>query len=261
MTVRRISLVAWHAFVEYARDRAFHGLGAFCLVLVLLGAAALSAGPLSAGEDVKVVKDLGLALVELTGALMAVVIGAGMIARETERRSILSLLAKPLPRWEFIVGKYAGLLMTIGASVVLMGVALFAVLAFTGGSDLRLSVALAMIIGELALLTAVAVFFSVFSSSALLSAVLTVGVFVAGQLSADLRSFGSIADVPAWVASAVALVGWALPDFSSFDVKAQIVHGEPIAGRVVALTLVYGALYVSALIAGAVALFSRREFR
>jgi ABC-type transport system involved in multi-copper enzyme maturation permease subunit len=261
MTVRRISLVAWHAFGEYGRDRAVYGVGAFLLLLVLFGATALVAGPLSAGEGVKIVKDLGLALVELSGGLMAVVIGVGQITRETDRRSILSLLAKPLPRWEFVVGKYAGLVMTIVSSVALMGTALFVVLAFTGGADARLSVALVMIAGELALLAAVALFFSVFSSSALVSVVLTVGVFVAGQLSADLRSFGSIADVPIWVASAMALVGWALPDFSSFDVKAAIVHGEPLARGVVPLTLLYGALYATGLVAGAVAVFSRREFR
>ena len=261
MTVRRISLVAWHAFVEHARDRIVYGLGAFFLLLGLLLATALVAGPLSGGEEVKIVKDLGLALVELAGALMAVVMGVGLIARETDRRSILSLLAKPLPRWEFVVGKYAGLVTTIVASVALMGTALFTVLALIEAADLRLIIALAMIAGELALLTAVAVFFSVFSSSALVSVVLTTGVFVAGQLSADLRSFGSITDVPVWVASSMALVGWALPDFSSFDVKAQIVHGEPIAHRIILLTLLYGALYATGLIAAAVALFSRREFR
>jgi hypothetical protein len=118
-----------------------------------------------------------------------------------------------------------------------------------------------MIGGELALLSAIAVFFSVFSSSALVSVVLTVGMFVAGHLSADLRALGRTGDLPAWAASAVALVGWALPDFSAFDVKAQVVHGEPIGRRVLALTLVYGALYATGLIASAVALFSRREFR
>jgi ABC-type transport system involved in multi-copper enzyme maturation permease subunit len=258
MTAHRIFLVAWHAFVEHSRARMFYGLGMFIL---LLAAAALVADPLSAGEGIKIVKDLGLALVELSGALMAVVVGVGLIAREADRRTILSLLAKPLPRWEFIVGKYAGLVMTIVASVALMGAALLAVLACMGGADLRLTIALAMIAGELALLTAVAVFFSVFSSSALVSVVLTIGVFVAGQLSPDLRSFGSVADVPAGVSSAMALIGWVLPDFSSFDVKAQVVHGEPIARGVVALTLVYGALYATGLIAGTVALFARREFR
>ena len=258
MTFRRIALVAWHAFVESAQARIFYGVAIFVLLLV---ATALVAGPLSAGEDVKIVKDVGLALVEVAGVLMAVIMGVGVIARETDRRSILSLLAKPLPRWEFIVGTYAGLVMTIVASVAMMGTGLLTVLAFTGGADLRLTVALSMIAGELALLVAVAVFFSVFSSSALVSVVLTVGVFVAGQLSADLRSFGSIGDVPAWVASAMALVGWALPDFSGFDIKAQVVHGEPVGREAVTLTLAYGALYATGLIAGAVALFSRREFR
>ena len=258
MIAHRIALVALHVFFEHVRDRAVYLLAACVL---LLGATALVAGPLSAGEQVKVVKDVGLALAELAGALMAVVVGVNLIAREIERRTIVSVLSKPLPRWEFIVGEYAGSVVAIAASVGGMGVALFAVLAFMNAVDARLALALVMIAGELALLTAVALFFSVFSSSVLVAVVLTVGVFVAGQLSGDLRSFGDVAEVPSWVAASVAVIGWALPDFSSFDVKARIVHGEPIGRDLVLLTLTYGALYAAALVAGAVAIFARREFR
>ena len=258
MTTRRIGLVASQTFVEHTRRRVFYAFGVPVLVLA---ATAFLVGPLSAGEEVKIVKDLGLAIAEFFGALMAVVVGGGLIAHEVDRRSILSLLAKPLARWEFVAGKYAGLVLAITTSVALMGIALFIVLAFTGGVDVRLIVALVMIAGELALLAAVAVFFSAFSSSPLMSIVLTVGVFVAGQLSADLRSIGNTGEFPAWTASVIALVGWALPDFSSFDIKAQVVRGEPISPGIVPLTLAYGALYATALIAGAVAAFTRREFR
>lgn len=256
--IRRIALVARQGAVAHVRERAWYAVAAS---VALLAATAAVAGPLSAGEEVKVVKDLGLALVELAGVLTAALIGVGLIAREVERRSILSLLAKPLPRWEFVVGQYLGLLVTIVAGVALLGLALWAVLAFTGGSDPHLVVALVMIAAELALVAAVALFFSSFSSSAVVSTVLTAGVFVAGQLSADLRSFKDVAGVSGWVAHVAAAIGWALPDFSRFDVKGPVVHGEPVARGLVALALVYGVLYTTALVAGAVALFSRRELR
>jgi ABC-type transport system involved in multi-copper enzyme maturation permease subunit len=227
----------------------------------VLALTAATAGPLSAGQEVKIVKDLGLALVELGGGAMAVVTGVGLLAGEIERRTAVSVLAKPVARWEFVVGKYVGLVGAIEVLVAVLGVGLLAVLGVTGGADGRLVVALAMIAGEIALLAAVALFFSSFSSSALVSIVMTVGLFIAGQLSADLRSFGSVADVPGWTASLMSFVGRLLPDFSAFDVKAAIVHGQPVDHRVIGLTLAYGALYAMALVAAAVALFSRREVR
>ena len=141
---------------------------------------------------------------------MTVFIGVGLVAREIDRRSIFSLLAKPLPRWEFIVGKYVGLVLTIVVNVAAMTAALYLMLAWmdwTSPADVRL------VLGSAGDRSAsadrgradhrgagaahrVALFFSTFSSSALLSVVFTVGLFVAGLASADLRDFGDIVDAP-----------------------------------------------------------------
>ena len=127
--------------------------------------------------------------------------------------------------------------------------------------DPRLLLAIVMITAELALLTAIALFFSAFSSSALLSVVFTIGIFLAGLYSEDLRHFGDIVDVSPMVASVVVGVGWVVPAFSAFDVKAQVVHGLPIPPGFVSLTLAYTVLYVAGLLTAAVGLFARREFR
>lgn len=272
MTTRRIGLVAWHVFKESVRDRVLYAIGAFALVLV---AASVLIGQITAGEDVKIIKDLGLAVIEGAGVLMTIFIGVGLVAREIDRRSIFSLLAKPLPRWEFIVGKYAGLVLTVLVNVVAMTVALYLMLTVlewraspterlawdAPAVDPRLLVAIVMIAAELALLTAIALFFSAFSSSALLSVVFTIGLFVAGLYSEDLRHFGDVVDVSPVVAGVVAGIGWVIPAFSAFDVKAQVVHGLPIPPGFVSFTLVYTLLYVAALLTAAVGLFARREFR
>jgi Cu-processing system permease protein len=272
VSARRIGLVAWHVFTESVRDRVLYAIGAFAILLVAIS---LIVGQLSAGEDVKIIKDLGLATVELAGVLMTVFIGVGLVSREIERRSIFSLLAKPLPRWEFIVGKYAGLVLTVVVNVVAMAIALYVVLAYlhwdaspaerrawdAPALDPRLMVALTLITAELALLTAVALFFSAFSSNALLSVVFTAGVFVAGLFSADLRGFGAIVEASPVLVAVVAAVGWALPAFSAFDVKAQIVHGLALPTGFVPFTLAYAVVYVTGLLAGTVTIFSRREFK
>ena len=272
MSGRRIGLVAWHVFKESVRDRVLYGIAGFAVLLV---AVSFAIGQITAGQDLKIIKDFGLATIELAGALIAVFIGIGLVSREIDRKSIFALLAKPLPRWEFVVGKYAGLVLTVVVNVWAMGVALFGVLAVLDfispdnirmaweapALDPRLLLVLTMISVELALLTAVALFFSTFSSSALVSMVFTVLIFVAGLVSTDLRHFTDIVVVSPVVGKLVAAIGWALPAFSEFDIKSQVVHGVPVPGGFVPLTLAYGALYAAALVAGAVALFSRREFK
>jgi Cu-processing system permease protein len=127
--------------------------------------------------------------------------------------------------------------------------------------DPRLLLVVVMIGTELALLTAVALFFSTFSSSGLLSIVFTVGVYLTGLLSADLRQFGDIVDISPVVASLVEGIGWIVPAFSAFDIKAQVVHGLPLPPGFVALTLSYAALYIGAILLASAVLFSRREFK
>ncbi len=272
MTTRRIGTVAWHVFKESVRDRVLYGIGGFAVVLV---AASLVIAQITAGQDVKIIKDLGLATIELAGILMTVFIGVGLVAREIERRSIFSLLSKPLPRWEFIVGKYLGLVLTIVVNIGAMTVVFYLVLAWLGWTspenvrlawtappaDPMLLVAIVEIVAELALLTAVALFFSTFSSSTLLSVAFTVGLLIAGELSQDLRHFGDLVDAPPSVAAIVSAAGWVVPAFSAFDHKNAIVSGLAVEPGRVLFNLLYAAVYSSAAVAAAVAVFSRREFK
>jgi ABC-type transport system involved in multi-copper enzyme maturation permease subunit len=268
----RVTLVAWHVFKESVRDRVLYGIGAFAVLLVCVS---VLVGELSAGEDVKIIKDLGLSIIEGAGILMTVFIGVGLVSREIDRRSIFGLLAKPLPRWEFVVGKYGGLILTIVVNVAAMTIALYLVLAYldwhattreraawdAAATDPRLLLAVAMIAAELALLTAVALFFSSFSSSALLSILFTVGIYLTGVFSADLRGFGDMVDVPPVVGSFVAALGWIVPAFGAFDIKSDVVHGIRQAPGLIAMTLGYGAMYVAGLLAATITVFARREFR
>jgi Cu-processing system permease protein len=268
--IRRVGLVAWHVFKESVRDRVLYSIVAFAVLLV---AASLLIGQISAGQDLKIIKDLGLATIELAGMLMAVFIGIGLVAREIDRRSIYSLLAKPLPRGEFIVGKYAGLVLTILVNVTLMSIAFYLMLAWIGraspdyvrrsweapATDPALLLAIALIFAELVLLTALALFFSTFSSSALLSLVFTLGLWVAGIESQDLRHFGDIVESPA--TPLVTAVGWVVPAFSAFDIKADIVHGHLVPIGLVGWRLLYAGVYSIVAVGAAVAIFSRREFK
>ena len=153
-------------------------------------------------------KDLGLSAMVVFGLFMAVFIGIGLVSKEVERRSIYNLMAKPIRRYEVVLGKYAGLVLTLTVNVAIMTVALYLVLGYVGWGEnefakagargARRSIpallkAVVLILVQLMVVTAIATFFSTFSTP-ILSAALTFGFYVAGYFSADLRNFDQVVD-------------------------------------------------------------------
>jgi ABC-type transport system involved in multi-copper enzyme maturation permease subunit len=243
------------------------------LFAVLLIASSFFIGQLTAGQDVKIIKDLGLAATAVFGLFIAIFIGIGLVSKEVERRSIYALLAKPISRAQLVLGKYAGLVLTLAVNVTVMTIALYAVLAYmtwttpeplksgwdAPGLDPSLLSALFLIFVELALITAIALFFSTFSTP-ILSAALTFGLYLVGHFNADLRNFEQVVNSKpaAWLARALYHI---LPDLSAFDVKTQVVHGLPVRAGYLAFVAGYAVLYITVLLVMATLIFSRRDFK
>ena len=262
--------IALNVFRESVRDRVPYNLVLFAVLLI--GSSYLLA-QLTAGQDVKIIKDLGLAATSVFGLFIAVFIGIGLVSKEVERRSIYALLAKPISRPQFIAGKYAGLVLTLAVNVAVMTAAMYAVLGYmtwiespefkaawdAPGADPALLKAMLLIFIELMLVTAIALFFSTFSSP-ILSAAMTFGLYVAGNFNADLRNFDKVVDSQAavWLARGLYHV---LPDLSAFDIKTQVVHGLPVSAGYIAATAAYGAAYITALLLASTIIFSRRDFK
>jgi ABC-type transport system involved in multi-copper enzyme maturation permease subunit len=268
--VKAIGWVAINVFRESVRDKVFYNLVFFALLLI--GASYLI-GQLTAGQDVKMIKDLGLAATSLFGLFIAVFIGIGLVSKEVEKRSIYSLVAKPISRAQIVLGKYAGLVLTLAVNVLIMTVALYAVLAYMNWAagpvvaaawerpalDPMLLKALGLTFVELAIVTAVALFFSTFSTP-LLSAALTLGLFVAGRFSADLRNFNTAVESKV-AGRIVGALYWILPNLAPFDVRTQVVHGIPVPAGYLAYTIGYGLVYITILLIPATLVFSRRDFK
>jgi ABC-type transport system involved in multi-copper enzyme maturation permease subunit len=268
--MRVVSRVALSVFRESVRDRVPYNLVLFALFLI---ASSFLIGQLTAGQDVKIIKDLGLAATAIFGLFIAIFIGIGLVSKEVERRSIYALLAKPVSRPQFIAGKYAGLVLTLAVNIGVMTVAHYAVLGYmtvmespefragwdAPGVDPHMLKAIFLTFVQLMLVTAVALFFSTFSSP-LLSASLTLGLYVVGQFNSELRNFDRVTESEAaiWLAR---IVYHLVPDLSAFDVKMQVVHGLPVPLGYVAATTGYGLLYIAALLLGATFIFSRRDFK
>ncbi len=268
--MRVVRHVAVNVFKESVRDKVLYNLVAFAVLLI---STSYLLGQLTAGQDVKIIKDLGLASISIFGLLIAVFIGIGLVWKEVEKRSVYTLLSKPMRRGEFVLGKYCGLVLTLVINVAVMTVAFYAVLAYmervatpgvraswaTPATDPAMLKAVVLIVIELMLVTGIALFFSTFSSP-FLSAMLTAGLWVIGHFNDDLRNFGAVVKSPLAATVARGLY-YVLPNFAAFDVKAQVVHGQAVPLGYVGLTSLYGITYLAFVLVGAVAVFSRRDFK
>jgi ABC-type transport system involved in multi-copper enzyme maturation permease subunit len=268
--VRTTAWIAVNVFRESVRDKVLYNLVLFALLLMI---ASYLIGQLTAGQDVKIIKDLGLAATSLFGLFIAVFIGIGLVSKEVERRSIYNIVSKPVGRYQVILGKYAGLTMTLTVNVAAMAASLYAVLYYLSWDipldaqrawdsvalDPLMLKAIALILLELMVVTALAIFFSTFSTP-ILSAAFTGGLVIAGHFSADLRNFDQVVQSPAAAALARG-VYWMLPNLSQFDVKAEVVHGQAVPLGYLALTTAYGILYIGALLVVATFIFSRKDFK
>jgi Cu-processing system permease protein len=270
MMGRVIGLVAYHVFKESVRDKVLYNLVLFAVLLI---SASYLIGQLTAGQDIKIIKDLGLAASAVFGLFIAVFIGVGLVWKEVDRRSVYNLLVKPIRRHQFIVGKFLGLALTLLVNIAVMAAALYAVLALMNWLepaigkasvdapvlDPQLLKAFCLLYVQLLVVTSVALFFSTFSGP-MLSAAFTFGLYVVGHFNADLAHFEDVVESPAaaWLGKALYYL---LPNLAPFDVKAAVVHGLPVPAGYLALTAAYGLLYASAMVALAVLIFSRRDFK
>jgi Cu-processing system permease protein len=268
--VRAIAIIASGVFRDSIRDRIAYGLVFFALLLI---AASVLLAQLTAGQDVKIIKDLGLAASSTIGVLIAVFFGIGLVTKEVERRSIYALLSKPVTRIQFVVGKYVGLVLTLLVNLAVMAGAFYGVLAYldaTATPGLRASwevpaldplmlKAFALIGVELMLVTATALFFSTFSSP-FLSVALTFAVYFIGHFGEDLKNLGNTVSSPALAAAARA-VYYVMPNLASLDIKSEVVHGVSVGAQQVVLAAGSSALYIAALVAAAAIVFSRRDLK
>jgi ABC-type transport system involved in multi-copper enzyme maturation permease subunit len=267
MTIGRIAL---NVFKESVRDKVLYNLVLFAVLLI---GASLLLGQLTAGQEVKIIKDLGLAAMSMFGLFIAVFIGIGLVSKEVERRSIYGVITKPISRPQFVLGKFAGLTLTLTVNVTIMTVALYVVLAIYDARsadqikavweapalDPALAKASFLILLELSLVTAVALLFSSFSGP-MTAAAFTFSLVIIGHFNADLKNFEAVVkSAPvAWVARAVY---YALPNLASFDVKSQVVHGQPVTWGFISLSLAYALAYAGAVLTLAMLIFARRDFK
>jgi ABC-type transport system involved in multi-copper enzyme maturation permease subunit len=255
----RILHIAANTFREAVRDRVLYNLIAFAL---LMSGAAILVGQISFGIERLVVINLGLTAVSLFGTVIAIFIGIGLVSKEIDKRTLYTVLSRPVRRWEFIVGKFFGLSGTLIVNTFFMAIGVFAALLYVSRhfqkTDAWVLVALYFIVLQFLMITALALLFSSYSSP-LMSAVFAFCIFVIGSFAEDLRGFAAMTHgFTRWMATGAAYL---LPNFSALNVISQVAHEQAVSSQLIFYNTAYALIYATMAICGAVLIFEHRSLK
>src|SRR3954463_858756 len=256
---KRLWYVGFNTFREAVRDRVLYNLVFFALLLV--GFTPLF-GKISIGLERIVLVNLGLTAITLFGIVIAIFIGTGLVSKEIDKKTLYTVLARPVRRWEFILGKYAGLAGTLAVNTFFMAIGFLIALLYVTHSfsraDASLFAALYFIGLEFLVITAIAMLFSTFSSP-LFSAVFSFSLFVIGSFAEDLRGFAGLTEGAAkWIVLAISYV---VPNFGAMNVVSQVAHQQSIATSLLVKNSIYALLYSAAALSAAILIFERRDLK
>ncbi|MHB8482277.1 MAG: ABC transporter permease subunit [Nitrospiria bacterium] len=263
----KILIIAYNTFREAIRDKILYNLLVFALVII--GASYLLS-TLTLGEQSKIILDLGLGSMNLFGVLIAIFVGIGLVNKEIERKTIYTIISKPVARYQFLIGKYLGLVLTLLVNLAIMVIGFYCsfYLQKTGffflyAPEVHLSLgfykAVFLIFIELMIVTGVAILFSTFTTTTL-AAIFTLFIYVIGHLIGTLNELAMKAADPV-SKGILSGIYYLLPNLEKFNIKAEVVHNMPISLNYMAMSTLYGILYISALLLLSSFIFQKRDFK
>lgn len=258
--MKRAGVVALNTFREAVRDRVPYNLVFFALVMMV---ASIIVGQVSIGIEETVIVTLGLSAISVIGLLISVFIGVGLVSKEMDKRTLYALLAKPVRRWEFLLGKFGGLLLTLAVNTAAMGLGLFLALMYLKQTsvhgDATVLVAVYFIWLKLALVVALALLFSCFTTP-LLAILFTAGLYIAGLYVQELRDLPKEVMSPG-MAAFTKWFSYLLPNFENYNIMAMAAHGRSVPRVFILQNTLYTVLYCAIVLTGAVLVFSRRNLK
>lgn len=261
-SVAAILAIARNTFREAARNKVLYSLLFFAILLIV---SALALGELSLNEEVRMTRDLGLFGIDLFSVLIAIFVGVNLLYKELDLKTVYTILPKPIARWQFVLGKWLGMLLTLTLQIAVMGTVLGLVTLAQGAPlDAAMAKALWLLLINVTVVTSVAILFSSFSSP-FLSGFFSLGVFVVGRSVPDIRLV--TAHVGGALGQAVNLASYAVPNLHLFYPSGAIVgarqvsiHGQFVGADYLASATMYGATYSALVLGLAILIFRRRDF-
>jgi len=254
----KVSAIAINTFREAVRNKILYSVILFA-ILVVGGATVF--GRVTIGDTTKVIKDFGLFSLSFFGAVITIVSGVTLLAKEMKQKTVYNIVSKPLARWQFILGKYLGLVMTVSTIVLTMGLGLWLYIGlYQGELDSLILIGTFFVLLEVAILAAIAIFFSTVAVEIPLTGIFTLGAWIAGRSISYVKVFvsneGTESGPLVWLTRALDLI---LPDFELLNFADDLVHGVSPGLSQMGYSLGYAILYCSAVILIASAIFSKRE--
>jgi ABC-type transport system involved in multi-copper enzyme maturation permease subunit len=260
--MNRIAAIAWNTFREAVRNKILYSLLFFAVLIIV---SALAIGNLTLHEEVRTIRDVGLFGIDIFGVIIAVFVGVNLLYKELDLKTVYTILPKPLWRWEFVLGKWLGMLLTLAIQMAVMGLVLGIVLGLEGAHfDVPMVKALWLLFVNVMLVTSIAVFFSAFSSP-FLSGFFALGCFVVGRSVPDIRALGQTMG-PTGKGTVSALCNL-IPNLHLFYPSGVIVgaeevsvHRQFVGADYLLSATAYGIAYSVVVLVLAMLIFRKRDF-
>lgn len=253
--MRPIYIIALNTYREIIRDRILYGLFVFAILLI---GVSIALGQLSFAEQARISANFGFTAIHLSAVILSIFVGSTLVAREIDKKTILTLLVRPVSRLQFLLGKSLGLSFVILTAISFLAVILSLVFI---GVEMPINElffkALYGIMLESILLLGVTVFFSTFCSPFMVVA-FTIGFFLIGHWIHSLQFFSDKSSSEAFRAMANVIV-MLIPDLERFNWRSHFIYGDVISFKELALTTSYSFLWFAFLILMTSIIFNRRD--
>jgi ABC-type transport system involved in multi-copper enzyme maturation permease subunit len=253
----KVWALAHNTFREAVRDKVLYSILFFAIGVIALS---LVMQEITVGDRDKVVRSVAQGSIAAFGSIISMFLGISLVWKEVERKTVYTILSKPISRWMFVLGKYLGMMMTLGVVVVVMFAVYTLLLTIQQTFPPAIVyVSATLLIVELMLLTSWATLFSTYSAPTT-AAAFTLAIFAIGHLADDIWLYGNQLDNPGAQAVARGLY-WLLPNFEMFNIRDHAVHELAIPWQQVVGSSVYGCLYTAAVLGVAMMVFERRDLK
>ncbi len=253
--MRGVYEIAVNTFKETIRNHVLYVVLLFVVLLIVLS---VSFGDWSVFARIQVIEDFGLATMSISGLLLAVFIGVGMLGKEISLKTVYHVVTKPIRRHQFIIGKYTGLISVLALNYAIMSFFFIGTLfCFGGQMGWPLATSLICIGTEMAVIISAALFFSTFTSP-ILAALFSLAFYCGGHLN-DLLSANIASQSWSLFPAVLKVLYYILPNLEHFNVRNHVVYNIALPAGYLPLAIGYGFLYVFLFLVLSCVIFGKKD--
>jgi Cu-processing system permease protein len=252
--MKNILTIARNTFKEAIRDRILYAILAFALLFLV---STFFLGSISLGEDIKVVKDLGLAGIYIFSIIIAVFLGTSLVYKELEKKTLYIIISKPVSFIDFAIGKFLGLWAGLSLNIFLMTIAYLIIVKIKGGGIDYISLySILLLIFEIAIFIALTILFSSFTTPLAGAIYSVIFLYIGHSLSLLKQSAEKSEGFYKYFADGAYYI---LPNLEKFNLRNSVVYGViPNSGEIV-YPIIYSIIYTSIFIWLAVLALKKQE--